>query len=61
MVDGIGAGQTLLADQGYDRGGLRDSLSARGATACIRLMPTRKRFPAFDPILYRKRGNVEFY
>lgn len=59
MVDAIGAGQTLLADRGYDSDGLRDSLAARGAVANIRLMPTRKRFPAFDPELYKQRNQIE--
>jgi transposase len=59
MVDGILAGQTLLADRGYDSDRLRDSLAARGAIANIRLMPTRNRFPAFDPILYQQSNQVE--
>lgn len=59
MVDAIGAGQTLLADRGYDSDGLRDSLAARGAVANIRLMPTRKRFPAFDIELYKQRNQIE--
>ncbi len=59
MVGTIGAGQTLLADRGYDSDGLRDRLAARGAVACIRPMPTRKRFPAFDRILYRQRNQIE--
>lgn len=41
MVEEIGAGQTLLANRGYDSDGLRASLAARGATANIRPMPTR--------------------
>lgn len=32
---------------GHDSDSLRDSLAARGVIANIRLMPTRKRFPAF--------------
>lgn len=59
MIEAIGAGQTLLADRGYDGDGLRDSLAARGAIANIRPMPTRKRVPAFDPILYRARNQIE--
>ena len=59
MVDAIGAGQTLLADRGYDSDDLRDSLAARGAVANIRLMPTRKRFPAFDLELYKQRNQIE--
>ena len=59
MVDGIGAGQTLLADRGYDSDGLRVSLAARSATADIRPMQTRKRVPAFDPILCQQRNQIE--
>jgi transposase len=59
MVDAIGAGQTLLADRAYDSDGLRDTLAARGAVANIKLMPTRKRFPAFDPALYKQRNQIE--
>ena len=59
MYGSVGAGQTLLADRAYDSDWLRDSLTARGAVANIRPMPTRKRFPTFDAILYRKRNCVE--
>jgi transposase len=59
MYDSIRAGQTLRADRAYDSDGLRDSLAARGALANIRLMPTRKRFPTFDPVLYRQHNQVE--
>jgi transposase len=59
MVGSVRAGQTLLADRGYDSDGLRDSLAARGAVANIRPMPTRKRFPPFDATLYRARNQIE--
>ena len=59
MYATIGPGQTLLADRAYDSDGLRYTLAERGAVANIRLMPTRKRLPAFDPILYRQRNQVE--
>ena len=59
MYETVGAGQTLLADRAYDSDGLRQRLAERSAVANIRLMPTRKRFPAFDPILYRQRNQVE--
>jgi transposase len=57
MVGDIGAGQTLLADRGYDSDALHQSLAERCAVANIRLMPNRK--PAFDPMLYRKRNHIE--
>ena len=59
MYGTVGPGQTLLADRAYDSDGLRDALAERGAIANIRLMPTRKRFPAFDPDLYKQRNQVE--
>lgn len=59
MYGPLGAGQTLLADRAHDSDGLRQALEERGAVANIRLMPTRKRFPDFDPILYRQRNQVE--
>ena len=59
MYDSIGVGQTLLADRAYDSDGLHLALAERGAMANIRLMPTRKRFPAFDPILYKQRNLIE--
>ena len=49
MYYSVGAGQTLRADRAYDSDGRRDMLAERGATANIRLMPTRKRFPALRP------------
>ncbi len=59
MYDTVGAGQTLLADRAYDSDGLRATLAERGAVGCIRLMSTRKRLPAFDPVLYRQRNQIE--
>ena len=59
MSDSFGAGQTLLADRAYDCDGLRNTLAERGAVANIRLMPTRKRLPAFDRDLYKQRNQVE--
>lgn len=52
-------GQILLADRAYDSDALHHEMAAKGVIANIRLMPTRKRFPAFDHILYRKRNAVE--
>ena len=59
MYGSVGPGQTLLADRAYDSDGLRDALAARGAVANIRLMPTRKQLPAFDPVRYKQRNQVE--
>lgn len=59
MFDQLQAGQILLADRAYDSDALHQKMATRGVIANIRLMPTRKRFPAFDHGLYRKRNAVE--
>ena len=59
MQGSVGRGQTLLADRAYDSDGLRLILAERGAVANIRLMQTRKRCPAFEPILYKQRNQIE--
>ena len=59
MFETLAAGQVLLADRAYDSDALHEKMAARGVIANIRLMPTRKRFPAFDRKLYRKRKLVE--
>lgn len=59
MLSSLGPGQVLLADRGYDADYLRDPLLARGAVANIKPMPHRKRVPAFDRTIYRKRNIVE--
>ena len=59
MLASVGPGQALLADRGYDADYLRQPLAARGAVANIKPMPNRKRIPAFDRMLYRKRNLVE--
>ena len=59
MLDGIQAGQTLLADRAYDSNALRERMNNRGAWANIRPMPHRIDPPAFSPFLYRYRNLVE--
>ena len=59
MLDGIGAGQVLLADRAYDSDALRETLAARGAWANIKPMPRRVNIPAFSAFLYRYRNLVE--
>lgn len=59
MLDGLGAGQTLLADRAYDSDALRKSLAERGAWANVKPMPRRVNVPAFSAYLYRFRNLVE--
>src|SRR5690349_3856691 len=59
MLDGIGSGQTLIADRAYDSDALRRTLSARGAWANIKPMPRRINVPSVSPFLLRYRNLVE--
>jgi transposase len=59
MLDGLGDGDVLLADRAYDSDVMRATLAARGAWACVKPMPNRKRIPPFNPFLYRHRNLVE--
>jgi transposase len=59
ILDGLGAGQILLADRAYDSDALRESLAERGAWANVKPMPNRVNIPAFSPFLYRYRNLVE--
>lgn len=59
MLDGLQAGQILLADRAYDSNALRDAMDTQGAWANIKPMPNRRNPPAFSPFLYRYRNLVE--
>jgi transposase len=59
MLDSVGQGDALLADRAYDSDAMRARLADRGAWACVKPMPNRKRIPAFSPFLYRYRNLVE--
>ena len=59
LLGQITAGQTLLADRGYDSDALRRVLKERGAWANIKPMPNRVNVPSFSPFLYRYRNLVE--
>lgn len=59
MLDGLGAGQTLLGDRAYDSDALRERMAEQGAWANVKPMPNRKRVPAFCRFLYKDRNRVE--
>jgi transposase len=59
MLDGVLAGQNLLADRAYDSNALREMMTAQGAWANIKPMPHRTGPPAFSRCLYRYRNLVE--
>ncbi len=59
MLDGLRAGQILIADRAYDSDHLRQTMTARGAWANIKPLARRLDKPAFSPFLYRYRNLVE--
>jgi len=59
MLEGLGEGQILLADRGYDSDALRAALNERGAWGNIKPMPGRVNIPPFSGFLYRYRNLVE--
>lgn len=59
MLDGLGPGQTLLADRAYDSNALRAAMLEQGAFANIKPLSRRKEVPVFSPYLYRERNRVE--
>jgi transposase len=59
MLDGVQAGQILLADRAYDSNALRNTMDVRGVWANIKPMSRRLVPPVFSPFLYRYRNLVE--
>ena len=47
MLKGLGEGQILLADRGYDSDALRQRLASQGAWGNIKPMPNRVNVPSF--------------
>ena len=61
MLDGLGQGQILLGDRGYDSDALRTRLASQGAWGNIKPMPNRVNVPCFSAYLYRFRNLVECF
>jgi transposase len=59
MLNGVQAGQILLADRAYDSNALRNTMDVRGVWANIKPMSRRLAPPVFSPFLYRYRNLVE--
>lgn len=59
MLDGLQAGQILLADRAYDSNHLRETVAAQGAWANIKPLAHRLDPPAFSAFLYRYRNLAE--
>jgi transposase len=51
MLDGVQAGQILLADRAYDSNALRETMNARRAWGNIRPMPHRLDPPVFSSFI----------
>ena len=49
----------MLADRAYDSHWFRQTLDARGISACIPTHRNHKRRFPYDPILYRQRHRIE--
>ena len=61
MLAGVGQGQILLADRGYDSDALRARLASQGAWGNIEPMPNRVNVRSFSAYLYRFRNLVECF
>jgi transposase len=59
MLEGLTAGQVLLADRAYDSDQLRRIMAARGAWANVKPLMRRLDKPVFSSFLYRYRNLVE--
>lgn len=59
MLDTLKAGQTLIAEAGYDSDRLRADLKRRRAKACIKPMPNRVKKYRPRRATYAKRNLVE--
>jgi transposase len=59
MLDGLGRGQILLADRGYESDALRARIDEQGAWANIKPTPGRVNTPTFSQYLYRYCNLVE--
>jgi transposase len=59
MLEGLTAGQVLLADRAYDSDQLRQTMAAQGAWANVKPLARRIDKPAFSSFLYRYRNLVE--
>ena len=59
MLQGLGAGQILLADRAYDSDASAPEHGGTGRLANIKPLARRIDKPAFSPFLYRTRNLVE--
>ena len=59
MLASVKAGDTLIADAGYDSDRLRAALKRRRAKACIKSMPNRKKKYRPRRATYAMRNRVE--
>ena len=59
LIEGIGEGDILLADKGYDTDAIRAKMAKRKAWANIPAKSNRKQRFAFSQWVYRQRNLVE--
>ncbi|KJS40034.1 MAG: transposase [Rhodospirillaceae bacterium BRH_c57] len=59
LIDGLGEGDILLADKGYDSNAIRAKAAERKAWANIPPKANRRGTFAFSPWVYRQRNLVE--
>ncbi|SOE01652.1 IS5 family transposase, partial [Caenispirillum bisanense] len=59
LIDGLGEGDILLADKGYDSNAIRAKAAERKAWANIPPKANRKGTFVFSPWIYRQRNLVE--
>ena len=59
LLDQLPPAKELLADRGYDAGGFRDALRAKGITPCIPGKKNRKIPISYDQTLYKQRHKIE--
>ena len=59
LLEGLEAGQVLLADRAYDNGYIREAAESRGAWPNIKPLSCRAKPPPFSAFLYKERNLVE--
>ncbi len=59
LLEGLKAGQVLLADRAYDNAYIRAATESRGAWPNIKPLSTRAKPLPFSAFLYKERNRVE--
>jgi transposase len=59
LIETLPKAAHVLADAAYDSDKFREFLSERGSIPVIKPNPRRKKVPAFDPVIYKRRNVIE--